>query len=93
MLAGSAWAEVVNHGIECRKRCGAIGPNIRSVGFLLAWLKHLDRGSSAWISLPQRFVIPPYMSTGYTHRVSAADSRNYSRSHPLDFSSLSIALM
>ncbi|MNR29124.1 hypothetical protein D3C85_1464910 [compost metagenome] len=44
MLACSAWAEVVNNGFERRKRCGAVGPNIRSVGLLFAWRKHLNRG-------------------------------------------------
>ncbi|MNC49660.1 hypothetical protein D3C75_988530 [compost metagenome] len=44
MLARPAWAEVVNNGFERRKRCGAVGPNIRSVGLLFAWRKHLNRG-------------------------------------------------
>jgi hypothetical protein len=43
MLGRSAWGEVVNNGLEHRKRCGAEGPDIRSVGFLLAWRKHLNR--------------------------------------------------
>ncbi len=40
MLVRSAWAEVIHHGFECRKRRVAISPDIRSVVFLLTWRKH-----------------------------------------------------
>ena len=41
MLASTAGAEVVDHSFKCRKRCGAVGPDIRSVRFLFARCQHL----------------------------------------------------
>ncbi|MNO45766.1 hypothetical protein D3C76_360390 [compost metagenome] len=43
MFACTAWAEIINHGFERRIRRRAVGPNIGSVGFLLARRKHLHR--------------------------------------------------
>lgn len=41
MFAGTTWAEVIPHSIECRKRHGAIGPYVSPVSFILGWRKHL----------------------------------------------------
>lgn len=41
MFARTARAEVVNHCLECRKRRGAVGPDISARGFLLARREHL----------------------------------------------------
>jgi len=35
VLARPAWGEVVNNGLQVRERCGAIGPDVSPVGFLL----------------------------------------------------------
>jgi len=43
MFAGTAGAEVVDHGLEGRERRAAVGPDIRAVGFLLAGCQHLYR--------------------------------------------------
>lgn len=43
MFARTAWAEVVNHQLECPKRRGAVGRDVSTVGFLLARCEHLHR--------------------------------------------------
>ena len=43
MLACAARAEVVDHCLERRKRGGAVGPDVRPVGLLLARSQHLHR--------------------------------------------------
>lgn len=44
MLAGTAGAEVVNHGLERRKRRCAVGPDVSSVSFLFAGREDMSRG-------------------------------------------------
>lgn len=43
MLASTAGAEFVDHGLECRERRSAVGPDIGPMGFLLARCQHLYR--------------------------------------------------
>ena len=44
MFARPAGGEVVNGGFQVRERCGAVGPGVSLVGFLLARSQHADRG-------------------------------------------------
>lgn len=44
MLAGTAGAEVVHHGLQIGEGRGAVGPDVGPMGFLLAWREHLHRG-------------------------------------------------
>ncbi|MNE76292.1 hypothetical protein D3C80_1725210 [compost metagenome] len=44
MLAGTAGAEVVDHGLQIGEGRGAVGPDVSPVGFLLARREHLHRG-------------------------------------------------
>ncbi|MCY1365874.1 hypothetical protein D9M69_527450 [compost metagenome] len=44
MLAGTAWAEVIDHGLQIGEGRGAVSPDVSPMGFLLAWGKHLYRG-------------------------------------------------
>ncbi|MCY1511687.1 hypothetical protein D9M68_461230 [compost metagenome] len=43
MLTCTARAEVVNHGFEGHERRSAVGPDVGTVGFLLARREHLHR--------------------------------------------------
>ena len=43
IFAGTAGAEFVDHGLECRKRPGAVDPNVSAVSFLFAERQHLYR--------------------------------------------------
>lgn len=43
MLAGTARAEVINHGFKRRERRSAAGPDIGAMSFLLAGCEHLHR--------------------------------------------------
>jgi len=43
MFASTAGAEVLDHGLEGRERCSAVGPDIGAVGFLFARRQHLYR--------------------------------------------------
>lgn len=44
MFAGTAWAEVVNHGLEFRDWRCAIDPGLSLMSFLLAWCQHWNQG-------------------------------------------------
>jgi len=44
MLAGPAFAGVVDHAIHVLKRTWRIGPQVRAVCFLVARLEHRHRG-------------------------------------------------
>ncbi|MDT4838498.1 hypothetical protein FQZ97_722560 [compost metagenome] len=44
MFAGTAGAEVVDHGLQVSKGRGAVGPDVSPVGFLLARCEHRYRG-------------------------------------------------
>ncbi len=44
MFACTAGCEVVNSCLQVGKRCGAVGPDVGLVGFLLARGQHADRG-------------------------------------------------
>lgn len=41
MFTSTAGAEVANHSLQCRERCGAVDPDVRSVRFLFAHCQHL----------------------------------------------------
>lgn len=43
MFTGTAGAEVVDNSLECRKWRAAVGPDVSTVGFLLAGSQHLYR--------------------------------------------------
>ena len=44
MLAGTAGAEVVDHGLQIGEGRGAVGPDVGTVGLLLAGREHRNRG-------------------------------------------------
>lgn len=58
MFAGTAGAEVVDHGLEGRERRAAVSPDIGGVGFLLAGRQHLYRRfigvTTRWASTASR---------------------------------------
>lgn len=43
MFACPTGTGVINNGIECRKRCGAVGPDICSLDLRVAWREHLSQ--------------------------------------------------
>ena len=43
VLTRPGWSEDVNNSLQIRERCGAIGPDVGFVGFLLARSQHTDR--------------------------------------------------
>ncbi len=43
MIAAATRTEVIHHGLERRKRRGAVSPDISAVRFLLSGLKDLQR--------------------------------------------------